>query len=85
MTIAANPQAYRSPHLVAPSAALVFIHIETRRIWVSPGTANPSGQWTTQQARNFQMHLQDERLPCEILQRDQDKKYVDSFDEVFRS
>jgi putative transposase len=64
---------------------LVFIHVETRRIWVSPCTANPTGQWTTQQARNFQMHLQDEGLPCEILQRDQDSKYVDSFDEVFRS
>lgn len=64
---------------------LVFIHVETRRIWVSPCTANPTGQWTTQQARNFQMHLQDEGLPCELLQRDQDTKYVDSFDEVFRS
>ena len=39
---------------------LVFIHVETRRIWVSPCAANPTGEWTTQQARNFQMHLQDE-------------------------
>lgn len=31
------------------------------------------------------MFLQDEGLPCELLQRDQDSKYVDSFDEVFRS
>ena len=31
------------------------------------------------------MFLQDEGLRCEILQRDQDSKYVDSFDEVFRS
>jgi putative transposase len=64
---------------------LIFIHIETRRIWVSPCTTNPNGQWTAQQARNFQMHLQDENLQCEILQRDQDRKYTDSFDEVFRS
>ena len=64
---------------------LVFIHVDTRRIWVSPCTANPTGEWTTQQARNFQMHLQDEELPCELLQRDQDTKYVDSFDDVFRS
>jgi putative transposase len=64
---------------------IVFIHVETRRIWVSPCTPNPTGEWTTQQARNFQMHLQDENLPCELLQRDQDTKYVDSFDEVFRS
>ena len=31
------------------------------------------------------MFLQDEGLPCEILQRDQDSKYIDSFDELFRS
>jgi len=64
---------------------LVFIHVETRRIWVSPCTANPTGEWTTQQARNFQMYLQNEGLPCELLQRDQDTKYVDAFDAVFRS
>jgi putative transposase len=64
---------------------LVFIHIETRRIWVSPCTANPTGEWTTQQARNFEMYLQDEGLPCEIQQRDQDSKYVGSFDEIFLS
>jgi putative transposase len=50
---------------------LVFIHLESRRIGGSRCTAGPSGEWTTQQARNFQMHLQDEGLPCEILQRDQ--------------
>jgi len=64
---------------------LVFIHVETRRIWISPCTANPTGEWTTQQARNFDMFLQDEGLPCETLQRDQDSKYIDSFDEVFQS
>jgi putative transposase len=64
---------------------LVFIHVGTRRIWVSPCTANPNADWTTQQARNFQMHLQENNLPCEILQRDQDTKYVASFDQVFRA
>jgi len=64
---------------------LVFIHLGSRRIEGSRCTASPSGEWTTQQALNFQMHLQNEGRPCEILQRDQDKRYVDSFDEVFRS
>jgi len=62
---------------------LVFIHIGTRRIWVSPSTANPTGERTTQQARNFDMFPQDENLPCTILQRDQDAKYVQAFDDVF--
>jgi putative transposase len=29
------------------------------------------------------MFLQDENLPCTILQRDQDTKYVQAFDDVF--
>jgi putative transposase len=62
---------------------LVFIHIGTRWIWVSPCTANPTGEWTTQQARNFDMFLQDENLPCTILQRDRDAKYAQTFDAVF--
>ena len=64
---------------------LVFIHIGSRRIWISPCTAKPSGEWTTQQARNFSMHLLDENLPCTLMQRDQDTKYVQAFDEVFTS
>jgi hypothetical protein len=48
---------------------LVFIHIGSRRMWVSPCTANPTGEWTAQQARNFDMFLQQENLPCTIVQR----------------
>jgi len=62
---------------------LVFIHIESRRIWVSSCTANPTGEWTTQQALNFDMFLQGEHLPCTIVQRDRDSKYGKAFDDVF--
>lgn len=64
---------------------MVFIHIGTRQIWISPCTEKPNGEWTTQQGRNFQMHVDDNDLKCEMLMRDRDRKYVDSFDEVFRS
>ncbi len=33
---------------------MVFIHLSTRQIWISPCTENPSGEWTTQQGHNFQ-------------------------------
>jgi len=62
---------------------LVFIHIGSRRIWVSPCTANLTGKWVSRQARSFDMFLQDESLPCTIVQRDQDAKYVQAFDDVF--
>lgn len=64
---------------------LLFIHIETQRIWVSPCTAHPTGEWTTQQAKNFSMYVEEHGLRCELVQRDNDAKYVDSFDSVFKS
>ena len=64
---------------------LVFIHLGSRRIWISPSTDNPSGDWTSQQARNFQMHIDDNELKCEILCRDNDTKYVKDFDAIFTS
>ena len=64
---------------------LVFIHVGSRRIWISPCTVNPTGEWTTQQARNFSMHMEEENLSCTILQRDQDTKYIAAFDQVFKS
>jgi putative transposase len=62
---------------------LVFIHIGTRRIWVSPCTANPTADWTSQQARNFAMHIDEHNLPCKMVMRDNDKKYPKTFDDVF--
>ncbi|MBT8207294.1 MAG: hypothetical protein KJO18_03385, partial [Acidimicrobiia bacterium] len=35
---------------------LIFIHVASRRVFVSPATANPGADWTEQQARNFTMH-----------------------------
>ena len=65
---------------------MVFIHLGSRQIWVSPCAASPSGDWTAQQARNFSMHLQDqEELECKILCRDNDSKYTEAFDGVFKS
>lgn len=64
---------------------MVFIHIGSRQVWISPCTEHPTGEWTTQQGRNFQMHIDDKNLKCEILMRDRDRKYVESFDNVFKS
>lgn len=64
---------------------MVFIHLGSRQIWISPFTENPTGDWTSQQVRNFQMHIDEHDLPCTILMRDRDRKYTDSFDKVFKS
>ncbi|MBI1915322.1 MAG: integrase, partial [Planctomycetes bacterium] len=40
---------------------LVFLHLGTRRCWISPCTANPDSAWVTQQGRNFLMDAEDIR------------------------
>jgi putative transposase len=64
---------------------MVFTHLGSRQIWISPCTENPTGDWTSQQGRNFQMHIDEHDLKCTILMRDRDRKYTDSFDNVFKS
>lgn len=38
---------------------IVFIHIGTRRVWISPGTQHPTSHWGAQQARNIPIHAED--------------------------
>ena len=64
---------------------IVLIHIGTRRIWVSPSTANPNSKWVAQQARNFLMHSEDIGLEPEVLMHDRDTKFTSEFDEIIKS
>ena len=64
---------------------LAFIHIGSRRLWLSPSTRHPDAAWVTQQAERFQQHAKLADLPLTILLRDNDVKYPPAFDEVFRS
>jgi len=62
---------------------LFFIAHATRRVWLAGCTANPSGAWVTQQARNLGIDLADQGT--RLLIRDRDSKYSGPIDEVFRS
>jgi transposase InsO family protein len=64
---------------------VLFIEIETRRIYLSGVTANPAGDWVTQQARNLSLVLSERSQAAKFLIRDRDTKFTASFDEVFRS
>jgi putative transposase len=65
--------------------ALVFIEIGTRRVHFAGCTAHPDNVWVTQQARQVMWELQDREPGIRFLIRDNDKKFTEAFDTVFRA
>ncbi len=63
---------------------LVFIHLGSRRIFMSPATFNPNEGWVLQQARNASMWLQDLGIQASHLIRDRDTKYPARFDAFWK-
>jgi putative transposase len=64
---------------------LVFLHLGTRRCWISPCTVSPGSAWVSQQAKNFLMEAEDLELAPQQVMRDNDIKFTPPFDEVFRT
>jgi len=61
----------------------VFIHHDNRFVRIAGITTNPVTNWVTQQARNISMELAAQTNPVELLIRDRDTKFTDSFDAVY--
>jgi putative transposase len=64
---------------------LFFIELGSRRVHLVGVTANPSGAWVTQQARNLLLMLGEGGRELRFLLRDRDAKFCHAFDDVFRS
>jgi len=60
-----------------------FLEVSTRRVFLAGCTANPNGDWVSQQARNLCWQIGDGVLRPTILVRDRDAKFSAVFDEVF--
>ena len=63
--------------------ALVFIHLASRKIFISPSTYSPNEGWVRQQARNASMWAEDEGIGMRFLIHDRDTKFSASFDRHF--
>jgi putative transposase len=64
---------------------LMFIHVGSRRVFMSPATFNPTEEWVNQQARNASMWLDEIGVKATHLIRDRDTKYALSFDELWKA
>jgi putative transposase len=64
---------------------LVFIEHGTRRMHLGGVTANPTGEWTVQQARNLALSLGERFADIRFLIRDRGSNFTAAFDAVFQA
>jgi len=64
---------------------LVFIEHDTRRMHLGGITANPTGEWTVQQAPNLALSLGERFEGIRFLIRDRGSNFTASFDAVFQA
>ena len=62
---------------------LSFIHLGSRKVFVSPSTYHPTDEWMQQQARNASMWAEEEGIDVRFLIHDRDSKFSEAFDEHF--
>ena len=64
---------------------MLFIHVGSRVIHVSPATLHPTDGWVRQQARNFCLISDDSEHPAKLVLRDRDRKFQAPFDATLRA
>ena len=62
---------------------LFVIELDRRRVWLAGVTANPTGAWVAQRARELLMNMGAQADRFQVLIRDRDAKFTAAFDYVF--
>ena len=64
---------------------LAFLHVETRRVILSPATFHPDEAWVTGQMNRFVDRARKQKLRVATVQRDRDSKFTKTVDQALRS
>jgi putative transposase len=64
---------------------IVFLHVGTRRVFITPSTLNPNEAWVLDQAKAFLRQLPKDQRHSFYVQHDRDTKFTKSFDETLRA
>jgi putative transposase len=62
---------------------LFFIQLHNRRVHLAGVTANPTGAWVAQQARNLVSALDEDATAIRFLIHDRDSKFTRAFDDLW--
>lgn len=65
------------------ACVLAFIHLGSRKVFVSPATEHPTEEWMLQQSRNIHMWAEGNGIDMRFLINDHDGKFPESFDKTF--
>ena len=63
---------------------LVFLHLKSRQVVISPATLHPNDTWVVEQAANFVNEARSRGLRVRHVQHDRDTKFTRSFDSTLK-
>ena len=64
---------------------LIFLHVETRRVFIAPTTYHPNEAWVKEQAQAFLDHAKATGLGTAMVMHDRDTKFTASFDDALKA
>ena len=65
--------------------ALAFLHVGSRKVFVSPATDHPNADWVVAQAESFCRHVESEGAHADLVFHDSDTKLCQAFDGVLKA